>query len=94
MKENMDDIGEIINENGSDDENDIKTNTNDNQINKNKDNFQSQKNEKYKPNLDHRTSIKKRNFQEIDGFQIVLDNPEEYKKLIIDQAKKKNLESN
>ena len=89
MKENLDDIGEIINENGSDDENEIKTNSNINQDNKNKDNFQDQRNEKLNSNINHRTSIKKRNFQEIDGFQIVLDNPEEYKKMIIDQAKKK-----
>ena len=84
MKENLDNIGSIFKDNNSDDENDINTNT---KINKEINNKESK--QKNKLNKKERLSIKSSNFQEIDDFLIVLDNSQEYKKMILDQARKK-----
>ena len=78
MKESIDDLGKIINDNDSDEENEKNSNININDIKKN--------------NL-KRTSITningRKSLKEIDDFLIVLDNTEEYKKMILDQAKSK-----
>ena len=84
MKENLDNIGSIFKDNNSDDENDINTNT---KINKEINNKESK--QKNKLNKKERLSIKSSNFQEIDDFLIVLDNSQEYKKMILEQARKK-----
>ena len=84
MKESLDELGKIINDSEADEENEIKTNTKDNDI-------KSQTSKKSKvPNKSGRQNLKKtNNLQEIDDFLIVLDNSEEYKKMILDQAKNK-----
>ena len=78
MKENIDDIGKIINDE-LDEENEKAPNININNIKK-KSTFK---------NINGRKSLKNSNLQEIDDFLIVLDNTEEYKKMILDQAKSK-----
>ena len=74
MKENFDEIGPLI-INNDDDENDKNTKINENIIKPKKSKV--------------RTSVKNSNFQEFDDFLVVLDNTEEYKKMILEQAKKK-----
>ena len=81
MKEGVDNLDKIINDVDSDEENEmkvdskIKTNSLDNKSNTSK-----------KPK--DRISLRKsNNLEEIDDFLIVLDNSEEYRKMIIDQAK-------
>ena len=77
MKEKLDKIdnlGEIINDDAdSDDEKEQKSNSKVNDIISNI----------------SKKSQKSNNFQEIDDFLVVLDNSEEYRKMIIEQAKKK-----
>ena len=83
MKESIDDLGKIINDNESDEENEKISNININNIKKTNSKRTS------KANINGRQSLKKSNLQEIDDFLIVLDNSEEYKKMILDQAKSK-----
>ena len=87
MKENFNDLGKIINENDSEDENEIDIYS---QHNRNsRDNDIKSKNSK-KSNKKGRSTFKSNNnLQEIDDFLIVLDNTEEYKKMILSQAKNK-----
>ena len=70
MKESIDDLGKIINDNESDEENEKTSNLNINNIKKNNSKRTS------KANINGRKSLKKSNLQEIDDFLIVLDNSE------------------
>ena len=83
MKEKLDKIdnlGEIINDDAdSDDEKEQKSNSKINDIISNIS----------KKSKDRISLQKSSNFQEIDDFLVVLDNSEEYRKMIIDQAKRK-----
>ena len=83
MKEKLDKIdnlGEIINDDAdSDDEKEQKSNSKINDIISNIS----------KKSKDRIALQKSSNFQEIDDFLVVLDNSEEYRKMIIDQAKRK-----
>ena len=89
MKENLDDLGKIINDNNSDDENEIDTSYKQNENNKIKEITKKNTN---KINKKGRLSFQQNNsLQEIDDFLIVLDNSEEYKKMILNQAKNKIL---
>ena len=82
MKENLDDLGPLIINNDNDDESDINTNINEN-INKISQRISEPR--KSRP----RNSLKSNNLQEIDDFLVVLDNSKEYKKEILERAKKK-----
>ena len=89
MKEKLDkldNLGEIIkNDSDSEEENDKKANSklsNDAKINDIISNIS-------KKSKDRISLQKSSNFQEIDDFLVVLDNSEEYRKMIINQAKRK-----
>ena len=81
MKENIEDLGPLINDNENDDVSDRNSIAKINQID-----TRSSKTKKSKERLSLQKSS---NLQEIDDFLVVLDNSEEYKKMILEQAKNK-----
>lgn len=85
MKENIEDLGKLINEDNSDEENEIKTIT---KINDEK-NKKEDKSNNSKKSSKRKSLLTSSNFQEIDDFLIVLENSEEYKSIIIEQARTK-----